>query len=151
MMIRQNEANGDGTLAHGWDLFGDMDRLFGGFLDNRWNSAAAQDWAPSIEVYDGENEFTVTAEIPGVDPKAVEVNVTDGILTLSGEKKLEAEEKREGYVCAERSYGSFSRSIALPETVDAAKATAEASNGVLTLHLPKAEAAKPKKIDVTVV
>ncbi len=146
-MIRQNEANCDGTLTHGWDFFGDVDRLFGGSMDNR----ASQDWAPSIEVHDGENEFTVTAEIPGVDPKAVEVNVTDGILTLSGEKKLAAEVKREGYVCAERSYGSFSRSIALPETVDAAKATAEASNGVLTLRLPKAEAAKPKKIDVTVL
>ena len=150
MLVRRNDVNGEEALTHGWDLFGDMDRLFEGFLGDRWNSAAAQGWTPSIEVIDGENEFTVRAEIPGVDPKAVEVNVTDGVLTLSGEKKHEAEEKHEGYVRAERSYGAFSRSIALPDTVDAAKATAEAANGVLTLHLPKAEAAKPKKIDVQV-
>ena len=105
---------------------------------------------PAVDVTDSEKAYQITAELPGMDEKSIEVKVTDGYLTIKGEKKEEKEEKQKDYYVSERRYGSFERYFALPESVDASKIEATFKNGVLKVTLPKtAEAQKPaKKIEV---
>ena len=90
------------------------------------------------------------AELPGIDPKDVDVQVENNVLTLRGERKLDSEVKRESYHRVERSYGAFSRSFTLPTVVDTEKIKAEYKDGVLRLVLPKKEEAKPKQISISV-
>lgn len=95
--------------------------------------------APKVEVKESDKAYTVTAELPGLDEKDVEITVEEGVLTLRGEKKSEVEDKDRGYT--ERSYGRFERRVGLPKGVDRDKADANFKNGVLTVTLPKTEAA----------
>jgi HSP20 family protein len=106
--------------------------------------------APAVDVAESEKAYEITAELPGMDEKDVEVNVANGRLTIKGEKKDEKEEKKQDYYVSERRYGSFERSFGLPDAVDAGKIEAAFKNGVLKVTLPKtAEAQKPaKKIEV---
>lgn len=106
--------------------------------------------SPSINVSETDNAIEVTAELPGVDEKDVNLELTDDLLTISGEKKTEKEEKEKNYHLIERSYGSFRRSLRLPFQADASKADAKFKNGVLTVTLPKPPEAKAKakKIEV---
>jgi len=106
-------------------------------------------WAPAIEVFDKEDKFVVKAEVPGMKEDDIDVSVVGDTLTIRGEKKAETEVKEEDYYCCERSYGSFSRSIALPSHVDANKIDADYENGVLEVSLPKKPEVKPKKIAVS--
>jgi HSP20 family protein len=105
---------------------------------------------PAVDVVESEKAYEITAELPGMDEKNIEVKVTDGSLTIKGEKQEEKEEKERGYYLQERHYGSFERSFELPESVDPDKIEASSKNGVLTVTLPKkAEAQKAaKKIEV---
>jgi len=105
---------------------------------------------PAVDVIESEKVYEITAELPGMDEKDIEVKVTDGSLTIKGEKQEEKEEKEKDYYLQERHYGSFERSFELPESVDPDKIEASFKNGVLTVTLPKkAEAQKPaKKIEV---
>ena len=105
-------------------------------------------WLPPVDVYETDQNVVMKAELPGVDPKNVEIRVEDGTLYLKGERKFEKEVKDEDYHRVERSYGSFARSFALPASVDSEKATAEYKDGLLTLTLPKKEEAKPKTIKI---
>jgi HSP20 family protein len=107
-------------------------------------------WTPAVDIYEDEDAVTLRAELPGVEPKDVDVRFENGVLTLRGERKLEQEEKRENYHRVERSYGTFTRSFALPGTVDAEKIRAEAKNGILAIVLPKRSEAKPRAIQVKV-
>jgi HSP20 family protein len=93
--------------------------------------------APAVDVSEKENEFEITAELPGLDEKNIEVKLTDDTLTIKGEKNEEKEEKQKDYHVSERSYGSFMRSFQLPETVDKSKIEASFAKGVLKLKLPK--------------
>ena len=111
-------------------------------------SMSASGWAPAVDIYETDQNVVLKAELPGIDPKDVEIRVEDGTLWLKGERKFEKDVKEEGYRCIERHYGSFMRSFALPATVDSEKATAEYKDGVLNLTLPKREEAKPKTIKV---
>ena len=106
--------------------------------------------SPKIDVSEGKDGIDVTAELPGVDEKDIDVTVSEDVLTIRGEKKTERDEKEKNWHVVERSYGSFSRSIALPYLPDAAKVEAKFEKGVLRVHLPKsAEAArKEKKIEI---
>jgi HSP20 family protein len=106
--------------------------------------------APPVDFVERDNEFELTAELPGLDQKDVEVKVVNGALVMSGEKKVEREEKGEGRFFSERRYGSFKRSFRLPENVDPDKIAARFEKGVLTVTLPKGAQAKPeeKKIDI---
>ncbi len=106
--------------------------------------------SPRINVSETDNAVEVTAELPGVDEKDVKLELTDDLLTISGEKKTEKEEKEKNYHLIERSYGSFRRSLRLPFQADASKADAKFKNGVLTVTLPKPPEAKAKakKIEV---
>lgn len=106
---------------------------------------------PDVDVVEKDNAFEITAELPGLAEDDIDVSVSDGILTLKGEKKEEKEETRKGYRLSERRYGSFQRSFRLPEGVDEDKIEADFDKGILKLLLPKtAEAAKqPKRINLT--
>jgi len=106
-------------------------------------------WAPAIEVFEKEDKFVVKAELPGMKEEDIDISVVGDTLTVKGERKAESEVKEEDYYCCERSYGNFSRSIAVPSNVDAKKIEANYEDGVLEVSLPKAPEVKPKKIAVS--
>lgn len=127
----------------------DMDQLFEQFFRDPWGSMARGFAAgPLMDVYEKENEVVVTAELPGVDPKDVDIDVTGNVLTVRGEKKQEHEEKDRDYHFVERSFGRFQRSIQLPSSVDPDKVDAVCKNGTLTITLAKSPEAQRKKIQV---
>ena len=106
-------------------------------------------WAPKVDIKEEANEFIVFADIPGVDPKDIQIDMDGNTLTVKGEKKLFKEEKEKNYYRQERTSGKFYRQFTLPETIDADKITAKAKQGVLAIHLPKAiEENKQRKITV---
>lgn len=105
---------------------------------------------PRVDVTETETEFNIKAELPGFAKKEIDLEVADGVLTLSAEHTEEKEEKKENYHLRERHYGSYSRSFRLPEGVDSEKIDAKMENGVLNVILPKREEEKPKKIEVKV-
>ncbi|HSF16256.1 MAG TPA: Hsp20/alpha crystallin family protein [Vicinamibacteria bacterium] len=105
---------------------------------------------PSVDVYDKGTEIVVHAEIPGIKKEDIDVRVENNVLTIRGKKERKEEVKEEGFYRAERAYGSFSRSFSLPTTVDISKISAAYNDGVLTLRVPKSEAAKPRQIEVKV-
>jgi HSP20 family protein len=107
-------------------------------------------WAPAVDIYEQNGNIVLKAELPGVDPKDVDVRVENNILTLRGERKLENEVKRESYHRVERAYGSFTRSFTLPNVVDTEKIKAEYKDGLLRMTLPKKDEAKPKQISINV-
>ncbi len=113
-----------------------MDDFLGGF-DLRPFSIRADTFAPRIDVVDTDKEIKVSAELPGMDDKDIEVSLTGEVLTIKGEKKEEKEEKGKDYYRSERSYGSFLRTVPLPAEVDTAKVQAAFKKGVLTVNLPK--------------
>jgi HSP20 family protein len=107
-------------------------------------------WSPAVDVFETDQNIVVKAELPGVDPKDVEIRVENNTLFLKGQRKFENEVKEENYHRIERSYGSFTRTFELPGSIDAEKVSAEYKSGVLTLTLPKREEAKPKTIKINV-
>ncbi|MBE0431125.1 MAG: Hsp20/alpha crystallin family protein [Dehalococcoidia bacterium] len=106
-------------------------------------------WAPALDVFEKEDKFVVKAELPGMQEEDIDISVTGDTLTIRGERKAETEVKEEDYYCCERSYGSFSRSIAVPSNVDAQKIEASYEDGVLEVSLPKIPEVKPKKVSIS--
>lgn len=106
--------------------------------------------APPVDFVEKDGGYEITAELPGLDEKNVDVKLSNGVLSISGEKKEEKEEKREGYYCSERRYGSFRRAFRVPEGVDSDKITADFEKGVLKIKLPKTAESKKeeKKIEI---
>lgn len=132
-------------------LQSDIDRMFQEFFGGTSLPAWASEPAfPAVDIIENDKDFTVKAELAGIPPEDVEVSVTDGFLTIKGDKKEEKEEKSENYLRRETSYGSFQRTIALPETADTEKAEASFQNGVLNIAVPKKASAmqKPKKLQI---
>ncbi len=109
---------------------------------------STRSWAPEVDIYETDQSVVLKAELPGVNPKDAEIRIQDGTLYLKGERKFENEVKEENYHRVERAYGSFTRSFALPSSIDSEKAKAEYKDGVLTLTMPKREEAKPKTIQI---
>jgi len=107
-----------------------------------------REWMPAFDVSETEGEIIVKAEIPGMKVEDIDITLTDGLLTIKGERKMEKEEKQENYHRIERQFGTFSRSLNLGQTVRADGIDAGYKDGVLTVTLPKAEEDKPKKIEV---
>ena len=107
-------------------------------------------WSPAVDIFETESALTLKADVPDVDLNDIEVKVENQTLTVKGERKFEQEKTAQGYHRIERSYGTFHRSFALPETVDTEKVAAQYKNGVLTITLPKKEAAKPRQVKVEV-
>jgi HSP20 family protein len=146
-----------------WEPFRDllslqdrMNRLFDesyrttqrGGSEDEW--ALGGSWAPAVDIYEQGTDIVLKAELPGVDPKDVDIRLENNVLSLRGQRKLESEVKRENYHRVERSYGTFSRSFTLPTVVDQASIKAEFKDGLLRLTLPKREEAKPKQIQIQV-
>ena len=105
-------------------------------------------FAPDVDVKETEEEYTITADVPGLEKDDLEVTAGDGRITISGKKKEEKEEKGEDYLRMERSYGSFRRTIPLPSSVEENAIDASFKNGVLTVHVPKTEEARGRKVEV---
>jgi HSP20 family protein len=105
-------------------------------------------WAPSIEMYEKNNSYILRLEIPGVDPEDVDISLTGETLTVKGERKAPGDIQDEAYQVCEMCYGSFSRSITLPEPVDSANIKATFENGILDIRIPKAEESKPRQIKI---
>jgi HSP20 family protein len=103
-----------------------------------------------VDIYEHDGNIVLKAELPGIDPKDVDVRVENNVLTLRGERKLESEIKRDDYHRVERAYGKFSRSFTLPNVVDTEKIKADFKDGVLQVSLPQREEAKPKQISISV-
>ena len=108
------------------------------------------DWTPSVDISETEGEYQIKAEIPDVKKEDVKITLEDGVLTIQGQRKQEKEDKGTKYHRIERSYGSFARTFSLPDVIEVEKVKAEFKDGVLHLHLPKSEKAKPKTIEVKV-
>jgi HSP20 family protein len=136
-------------------LRGEMDRLFDSFFREPFGGldwspwgAGADKWSPAIDIAENEKELTVRAELPGIDPKDMEINVTGNQLVISGEKRESSETQQKDFCHSETRYGSFRRSIPLPDGVDTEHVDAQFANGVLTLHLQKTAPAATKRIEV---
>jgi HSP20 family protein len=107
-------------------------------------------WTPAVDIFEDENQFVIKAELPEVGRDDVKVSLNENTLSITGERRIENEEKREGYHRVERSYGQFYRSFTLPPNADAERIGAQFKEGVLRLSIPKREEAKPKQIEVKV-
>lgn len=160
----KNDNNQPARKDEAWlpltNLRREIDRLFDDFhpfsrgfpfggakdLELAWPKAAAWQVAPAMDLAEKDGEYEISAELPGLDDKNVEVKVASGTLTIKGEKSEEKEEKEKDYYLSERRYGSFQRSFRIPEGVDVDKIEANLAKGVLTVKLPKsAEAKKDEK------
>lgn len=130
----------------------EMDRLWDAFLFGkpiRRKRGEDGGWVPAVDVRETKNDIVVNAEIPGMDPKDIEISLGEGVLTIKGERKREREEREESFHLLERNYGTFTRLVCLPKEVQTNKITATYKNGVLSITLPKSEEARKEvKIEV---
>jgi len=147
-MIRRNDPFRD-LLALQDQLFRTFDSAYRGNGREEEQSMVAV-WSPLVDIFEDAEGITLKAELPEVDAKDVEIQVEGNTLTLKGERKLENQEKRDGYHRIERTYGAFSRTFTLPSTVDSEHITAESKDGVLRVFLPKRPETKPRQIKVAV-
>ncbi len=127
-----------------------INRVFGDVVGRAGEESNLTPWAPSVDIYETENELVVKADVPDVNPQDLDIRVENNILTIRGERKFETKVNEENYLRIERAYGSFSRSFSLANSVKSEAIRADYQNGVLTLSLPKREEAKPKQIKVHV-
>jgi len=133
----------------------EMNRLFNTFFDapasgNGGQSAVARRWLPAMDVVETEDHFVLRADLPGLSQGDVNIELEDNVLTVSGERKAEHERNGEGYYRVERSSGAFSRSLTLPDGVDAEGIQASFDRGVLEIRIPKPEQHKPRKVQISV-
>jgi HSP20 family protein len=139
-------------LPRRWDPFREFHREVGRFLET---FEPLQTWRvskpfPAINLYDAKDRYILTAELPGVAPDQLDLSITGETLTLRGERRRPEGVNEESYRRQERQFGRWSRTVTLPERVDAGKVAAEVAHGILTVNLPKAEEAKPRQISVAV-
>ena len=141
-----------------WDPIRDLEN-FQGRLSSFFNRTSSEgdgepktisQWIPAVDIEEDDKEYLITAELPEVKKESVKVTVENGALCLSGERSQEKSEKNKRYHRIERSYGSFFRSFSLPEDSDPSQVSAKFSEGVLKVHLPKSEKAKPREVEVKV-
>jgi len=122
-----------------------------GRFPGRWKETlASADWSPRVDIIEEDKEFVVTAELPEMKREDIQVAVEDGVLSISGERKLERDEQKKKYHRIEREYGSFLRTFSLPESTSGEKVTAEFKDGLLKVHLPKDHKAAAKKVSIKV-
>jgi HSP20 family protein len=132
-----------------WSLLNQLSKeLDRSFRGSENSDVATSDWTPAVDIRENAENFVIVADIPGVDPKDIEVNMENGILSIKGERETEKKEEKEGYKRVERSYGSFYRRFSMPETADPNKINAKSMNGVLEITIPKQEKEQPRKIEV---
>ncbi|MEO6666470.1 MAG: Hsp20/alpha crystallin family protein [Nitrospiria bacterium] len=149
------------TTLTRWDPFKELDELqhrlstmFGRAPvrkdGGREEAMTLAEWAPLVDIIEEEKEYRIKAELPEMNKSDVKVTVQNDVLTIAGERAFEKEDTGRKYHRVERAYGSFARSFALPEDADAARVGAEFKDGILLVHLPKSEEARPKSIEVKV-
>lgn len=133
-------------------LQSDVNRLFNTFFDTpaAGDAASMRRWIPAMDVVETQDHFILRADLPGLGEEDVSIELEDTVLTVSGERKVEHEEGEEGYFRVERATGAFSRSLTLPEGVNADSIEASFANGVLEIRVPKPEARKPRKVSISV-
>jgi len=144
-------------LIRTWDAFSDLARLQTD-MNRLFESRARRDepsegfeqasWQPTVDIYEDPERVVLSADLPGVEQKDVDIRVENGVLTLRGDRKLETKENKDGYQRLERVRGTFRRSFSVPNLIDAEKISAIMKNGVLTLSLPKRAEAQPRQIKV---
>lgn len=125
------------SMNERWPLFNDEE-----------SNVVTSEWMPAVDIVEEDNQFVIKADIPGVDPKDIQVSMDNGMLSIKGERKTEKKEKGNGFRRVECSHGMFYRRFSLPESADPEKISAKGKNGVLTITLGKREAAKPKLISI---
>jgi HSP20 family protein len=142
-----------------WEPFRDLvttqdrfNRIFNDALSQSFGKeeTASRAWMPPVDIYETDDSLVLKAELPGINPEDVEIRVEDNTLYLKGERKFQKNVKEENLHRVERSYGMFSRSFVLPNSIDSDKVQAAYKDGILTLTMPKREEAKPKTIKINV-
>lgn len=130
----------------------EMNRLFSTFFDTptTGNGNPARRWIPAMDLVETDDHYVLTADLPGLSQQDINLEFEGDVMTLSGERKSEQAERKEGFYRLERATGSFSRSLTLPEGVDAEAVSATFKNGVLEVRIPKPEQRKPKKVSIQV-
>src|SRR3954466_7674344 len=134
-------------------LQNEMNRLFGSFFDTpttSMNGAGVRRWLPPMDLVETDEHFVLRADLPGVPADAVDVQLEDNVLTVSGQREAEHEGRKEGYYRVERSFGRFQRSLTLPEGVDPEAISASFERGVLEIRIPKPEQRKPRRVAISV-
>jgi len=133
-------------------IFEDMDSIVRNVFNEDWNFPVRdlRQWAPAVDVEETDEHYNITADIPGLTKKDVKVNITNNILTISGERKTVNDSEKDHYHYRERHYGSFSRSFNLPETVKEDDVSASFKNGILAITLPKHEEVLPKEREIKI-
>ena len=130
-------------------LQGDMNRLFDRFFEGRAaNGSTARRWIPAMDPVETEDHLVLRGDLPGMTEEDVDIEIKDNVLTVSGERKAEHDERGEGYHRVERAFGSFSRSLTLPPGVDAGQVSAKFESGVLEVKIPKPTEAKPTRVQI---
>jgi HSP20 family protein len=128
----------------------DLDQMFGQTNEQSNSAIATCAWVPAVDIKEETQQFVIEADIPGVEPKDIEISMENGVLTLKGDRQSITQNDSQNYKRVERTYGSFYRRFSLPDTADPEKVTASGKNGVLQITLPKRELAQPRKITVQV-
>lgn len=128
----------------------DLENVFAHSGDERNGDSAiaTSAWVPAVDIKEEPQHFLIEADIPGVNPKDIEITMDNGVLTIKGERKVESQEEGKNYKRVERLHGSFYRRFSLPDTADSEKVSASGKNGVLHISIPKREVAKPRQITV---
>lgn len=127
-----------------------FNRLFESAYPNRSSESSVTTWAPAVDIYETENELVLKADLPDINEKDLDIRIENSTLTVRGERKFEKQVNEDNYLRVERSYGSFSRSFTLPNTINTEAIRAEYKNGVLTVQMPKRAESKPKQVKVNV-
>jgi HSP20 family protein len=145
-LIRWEPARELGTIQN------EMNRLFNSFFDTptTTGNGAYRRWVPAMDLVETESDFVLRADLPGLSEKDVNIELEDNVLTISGERKGEHEERNEGYYRVERSSGSFRRTLTLPDGVEPDTVKATFDRGVLEVRVPKPEQRKPRKVAISV-
>lgn len=140
-LMRRNRGMSDLSLSP-------LDRLFGDLLEPFGQQLQRQSWVPLVDIEETDESYQVSAELPGLRPEDVEVTVEQNVLTISGERKWSEEAENRNFHRVERGYGRFVRSFALPQQVDSNRVQARFEDGVLHVNIPKAEGARPRRIQI---
>jgi len=129
-------------------LQGDMNRLFDRFFEGRTTNGTSRRWIPAMDLVETADHLVLRGDLPGITEDDINIEIKDNVLTVSGERKAESEEKGEGYHRVERAFGSFSRSLTLPQGIDPERIEAGFDKGVLEVRIPKPAEAKPTRVQI---
>jgi HSP20 family protein len=129
-------------------LHTDVNRVFDTFFGGRLGNGATPRWVPAMDLVETDDQLVLRADLPGLDRDDVKIEIKDGVLTVSGERRVENEERKDGYHRVERAYGGFSRSLSLPQGIDAEQVQADFDKGVLEVRIPKPAERKPHRVQI---